>query len=688
MLKRLITAILKRPPRVPGVSAQQPELTAFLQRAELARQRGDDCEAEAILREAAASYPPAALALAALAQLLADAGRDDEARAAFERARASGPATCEATLDYAQLLEKLGDTLCAESLYTELIEARPDWALPYAHYGALASVREDWPRALALYGRAAALAPDMLQAQIGLGLAFLRLGRLSEALECYEAALRLDPQDATVLHHLASVHYRLGDGERVKATLEALNRVSPSHGRSIAAALVLPSIMDSREDIERVRWRLANDLERLSRSALSVRDPAAEVDMTAFYLAYQGCDDRELQQRIAALHLKACPALAYVAPHCASASRRNQERLRIGIVSRHLYGHSIGRVMQGLIRRLDRKRFSVHACTFQPPFDDVSRAIARDADEWMTLPRDLSGARETLAHARCDVLLYADIGMDPLTYFLSFARLAPVQCTTWGHPLTTGVPNVDYFISTDYFDPEGAQSHYSERLVRLKDVAFPGYYDRPGPSTARADSAAGFDRGRRVYFCPQALFKLHPDFDDLLAAILRRDAGGETVISHDPETDAYRLRVLQARLRRTAGDVFERIVFLPRTDSREGYVRRLQACDVALDTLHYCGGNTSLDTIMAGAPLVTLPSALNRGRHTYGFFRKMRFVETVAETAEQYVDLAVRIATDRDFRAHVKDLQLSRAEALYEDQSAVDQIGDFFERSVAIASHG
>lgn len=686
MLKRLITAVLKRPPRAALARAQQSELTPYLQRAALAQESGDLSAAEAILREAIMWHPPGALAQSALAQLLAANGRDDEARKEFERALDLGPTTSEVRLEYALLVEKLGDSARAESVYTELVEERPDWPLPYAHYGSLAVGREDWPRALALYGRAAALAPDMLRAQIGLGLASLRLGRLSEAVEYYEVALRLDPRDATALHHLASVYYRLGDGDRVRATLDALNRLRPADGRSIAAAVVQPSILDSREDIDRVRRRLADDLERLSLSGLSVRDPAAEVDMTAFYLAYQGCDDRELQERIAALHLKACPALAYVAPHCAVSPRRVRERLRVGIVSRHLYGHSIGRVMQGLIARLDRRRFSVHACTFQVPFDAVSRVIADDADEWMTLPRDLAGARGALAQAAFDVLLYADIGMDPLTYFLSFARLAPVQCTTWGHPLTTGVPNVDYFLSTDYFDPEGAEAHYSERLIRLKDVAFPGYQYRPQAPTASAASDVGFDRGRRVYFCPQALFKFHPDFDAVLAEILRRDEGGEIVISHDAESDAYRLPALQARLHRTAGDVFERIVFLPRTATREGYVQRLQACDVALDTMHYCGGNTSLDTIAAGAPLVTLPSGLNRGRHTYGFFRKMRFMETIAETPEQYVDLAVSIATDREFRAHIKSVQSTRAEALYEDQGAVDQIGAFFESAVANSS--
>src|SRR5205085_2242181 len=161
-----------------------------------------------------------------------------------------------------------------------------------------------------------------------------------------------------------------------------------------------------------------------------------------------------------------------------------------------------------------------------------------------------------------DLILYPDIGMDPFTYFLAFARLAPVQCTTWGHPVTTGIPAMDYFLSTDYFETEEAELHYSERLVRLKDAAFPGCYSRP-ELPLRPGSSVGFDRGRRVYFCPQRLFKHHPDFDVLIAGILQQDPGGEVVLSYFDEDDAWRLPRLQSRLRRTCRDVYDRIVFLP-----------------------------------------------------------------------------------------------------------------------------
>ncbi len=69
--------------------------------------------------------------------------------------------------------------------------------------------------------------------------------------------------------------------------------------------------------------------------------------------------------------------------------------------------------------------------------------------------------------------------MEPFSYFLAFSRLAPVQLTTFGHPDTTGVPNMDYFISSTLYELEGAQEHYSERLVLVPNAGTLSYYHKP-----------------------------------------------------------------------------------------------------------------------------------------------------------------------------------------------------------------
>lgn len=67
----------------------------------------------------------------------------------------------------------------------------------------------------------------------------------------------------------------------------------------------------------------------------------------------------------------------------------------------------------------------------------------------------LQDARERIAALKLDALVFGDVGMDALTTGLAHARLSPVQVAFWGHPGTTGLSTVDFFITSDLFEPKG-----------------------------------------------------------------------------------------------------------------------------------------------------------------------------------------------------------------------------------------
>lgn len=681
MLRRLVGRVLETWHPRKHADAIDADLRHGLDGAISALDAGDIQSAESRLRALAARNPRASAPHALLAHLL-DAHSRDGARDAYERALEIDPAQPELRLGYAGLLSRANAPSAADREYERVLRERPDWAPALINYGLAKLARAQFSEAIALLERAAAMAPDSVEAHVNLSMALHEVPLREHALEHAELALRLDPVHPAALKNAAAIYCDIGNSEAARRVLS--RRAGPgADGARIAAALALPAIVESRAEIRAVREALARDLARLEHETLSVRDPVSEIGVLAA-LAYHGENDRVLHEAIARLHLKACPDLAYVAPACRERRRAAEARIRVGIVSNGLYNHSVGRVTAGLIAQLDRERFAVSVFCGRPPFDAISNTIARDA-VWITLPRDLGASREAIARRELDVLIYPDVGADPRTYFLTFARLAPVQCATWAYPVTSGVPNVDYFLSTDYFETDDAQDHYSETLVRLHDVAYPGYHCRPEPEPPQPGAAPNFDRGRRVYFCPQRLIKFHPDFDEVLAGILRRDRGGEIVISHDELNDRYWKTRVQTRLGRTAADVLERIVFVPRAPNRSGHLHRARSAHVVLDTLHYSGGTTSLEMISAGALVVTLPSDFNRGRHTYGFLKKMRFIDTIAQNPEQYVELAVRIANDGELREHLKTRQREAAAALYEDRGAVRQIEGFLERATASA---
>jgi predicted O-linked N-acetylglucosamine transferase (SPINDLY family) len=259
------------------------------------------------------------------------------------------------------------------------------------------------------------------------------------------------------------------------------------------------------------------------------------------------------------------------------------------------------------------------------------------------------------------------------------SRLAPVQCVTWGHPVTTGYPSMDYFISSQWLETAQADAHYTEQLVRLANLGT--HYYRPKLTASKPREAFGLDSERHLYVCCQTLFKMHPEFDAILADILRRDPRGDVVLieGRRPVWTAQ----LKARFQRTMPDVAQRVRFLPPMPNAD-FLQLNALADVLLDTLHFGGGNTSYEGLAFGTPIVTLPSEFLRGRITHALYQKMQFTDCIVRSPEAYAELAVRLGTDRDFRRHISEQILARADVLYEDPAEVHEL----ERFLAWAADG
>jgi predicted O-linked N-acetylglucosamine transferase (SPINDLY family) len=290
----------------------------------------------------------------------------------------------------------------------------------------------------------------------------------------------------------------------------------------------------------------------------------------------------------------------------------------------------------------------------------------------------LTELQQQIASVELDILFYSAIGMDPKTYFLAFARLAPVQCVTWGHPVTTGIPNVDAYLSADSLEPTGAEAHYSEKLIRLGRL--PTWYERPNvPEQALGRAGFGLPEDATLYVCPQSLFKLHPDFDDAVTEILRRDPRGLMVLIEGMSKNWGRLLV--ERLSRLLPDATDRVILLPRM-SEDRFFDLVRVADIVLDPFHFGGGNTTYEAFAVGMPIVTWPGQFMRGRVTLGAYRQMGIDGPVATSPDEYVRLAVELANDRDARDRLGAQIRAASHQLFEDDLAIAEIETYLERAL------
>ena len=326
-----------------------------------------------------------------------------------------------------------------------------------------------------------------------------------------------------------------------------------------------------------------------------------------------------------------------------------------------------------------RDEFEVTVLTIGKHQDEIADFINRHAATALEVPKHLPSARRLIAQQGLDVLVYADIGMEPFTATLAYSRLAPIQCVTLGHPVTTGIDTIDYFISTEGLEAEEADEHYSEKLVRLKRLPF--YYYRPTlPRLIHDREHFGLARQSHVYACTQSLFKFHPEFDETLGAILRADPKGTLVLFQGlrPHWD----ELLKRRFAVTLPDVVKRVRFLGRLQFAE-YVNLLAVADALLDTRHFGGGSTSFEGLAVGTPIVTMPSRLLRGRITLALYKQMEVLDCVAKSPLEYVDIATRLGKDADYRHTIREKILAANPVLYENNEGVKELEQFFRQAVA-----
>jgi CRISPR-associated protein Csy1 len=212
---------------------------------------------------------------------------------------------------------------------------------------------------------------------------------------------------------------------------------------------------------------------------------------------------------------------------------------------------------------------------------------------------------------------------------LAALRLAPRQYAGWGHPVTTGHATIDAFISCTAMEPDGAAAHYAETLVKLPGIGT--RYESPVvPDDASRDRFALPD-DRTLLLCPQSLWKIHPDNDALFAELLHANPDALLVLfagRHPAITDRFMHR-LEREFAQHGVAVRERVRVLPQV-AHDDYLRINLACDAMLDTLHWSGGNTSLDALACGLPIVTLPGAYMRGRQSAGMLKLIGVSELIA----------------------------------------------------------
>ena len=516
---------------------------------------------------------------------------------------------------------------------------------------------------------------------------FLRGKELYEkAYEHLVHAFDDEPKNFDALKRLADTERDMGLWQEARASYKKLRSLTPEFdGVEFDLTFTLPQIIPSKEIIPAVRQEMEDRLEMLQTKPLSLKNPMFEIRGMNFYSPYFGFNEREPQMKAASAFRHASPILNYTAPNCLNPTQRKGGRIRLGILSTNLNRHSVGRLLAGTLIRLPKDIFEIFLIKTGQLDDVISRPLEAYCDHVIGIYSRLTEGkitevRDDLANLNLDLLFFTDIGMDVQAYFLSFMRLAPIQFSSWFHPVTSGVDTMDYFLSCPQFEGEGAQNHFSEQLI-LGETTLQSFMRNTtflNSSQKKTRSDLGLPENVNLYGCPQSLYKIHPDFDDIMAGILRQDPTG-LILLLDAPRPAWR-KVLEERFETVMPDVAHRIKFMPRGNIDE-IMNQMYVCDVLLDPLHFGGGVTSLEAFSMGVPVVTLPSPYTRARLTLGYYKDMGVMDCVVNSIDEFVQTALDIAKNKDRRADISKRILTQGEVLFDNPRSSDDLTNFMLRA-------
>jgi predicted O-linked N-acetylglucosamine transferase (SPINDLY family) len=668
----------------PDIADTYNSLGAVLQK------KGRLDEAITYYRKALQMNPDLAVTQLNLGYALQQKGQLDEAITCYQKAIEIKPDFDDAHYNLGVIFQAQGRLDEALVNYYRTMHHNPDKIDVHNNVGIILKAKGQLDGAVASFRNAIGINPNIAEIWNNLGNALHDKGEISEAVKAYEGALKLNPD-------LFQTHYDLGNSlkeegkteEAISAYDRALELKPDLFKASWARCMaLLPTIYLQKHDIEKTRDRYYEEFLKL-RERLSLQTPesinaAAEAvgSQQPFYLAAQGLNDRDLQKMYGET---VCRIMSAKYPQWAERPAMppvaSGEPLRIGIISGHFFHHSIWKIpLRGWIDNIDKNRFSLYGYYTGTIKDHVTAYARQTCSRFVEDIKSFKELCQTIREDNLHILIFPEIGMDPITLRLASLRLAPIQCTTLGHPDTSGLPTIDYYLSSDLMEPPDADNHYSERLIRLPNVAF-SYVPLDVQPADVTRETFGLRKDSILYLCSHAVFTHLPQYDEIYARIARQIDNSQFIfIEHYTKhvTDRFRARLFEA-FNRLNLDADKHIVFLHELPQEE-YLSINSLSHIFLDTPGWSGNNSTFEAIACNLPIVTLPGALMRQRHCYGILTFMGITETITQTIDEYVALAVRLGQDSEYRLQLSEKIAANRNHIYRDRNCIITFQDFVER--------
>ena len=607
-------------------------------------------EAESLYQQVLDAQPDHAEALQLLGMLHYQAGRFDAAAEMLCRAANANPASAECRFNLALALLALGRWDDAIAALRDALSIRPSYPQAYNSLGTALQAKGQLTEAVEAYRQAVALNPDTAGFWSNLGIALHGQGNSQEAVAALRQALKLKPDYAEAYNNLGRALVGVGRiGEALAACQQAL-QFRPE----------FPEAMNNLANALRDTGRINHAISTY-RKAISLAPDDASVRGNLIYAMHfiPGDPAAVFQEHLNWNRIHAQPLAGQILQHRNDAAP--DRRLKIGYVSPDFRQHSVGFFLLNLLANHDPAAVEVFCYSDAARPDAATARFQQAAHHWKPVV-GVADAQlaQIIIQDQIDILV--DLaGHTAGNRLLVFARKpAPIQVSYCGYPDTTGLATMDYRFTDAYADPPGTtEQFHSEQLVRLPRCFLCYAPPADGPEVGPVPATAA---GRITFGSFNSISKLSDATVAMWSQVLSAVPNSRLMIKGQGLTDAP---VRQQVLERFAahGIAADRLELHSSIASLAGHLELYHQIDIALDTYPYHGTTTSCEAMWMGVPVVTLAGKTHASRVGVSLLSNVGLEQLIAQTAEQYVQIAADLAKDVDALSKLRSALRSRLAA-------------------------
>lgn len=600
-----------------------------------------------------------------------------EAIQQFKLAVGLSPGNPEARFHLALAHKSISNFKQAQSEYRKTLKLKPDHPGASYNLGNLFMETGKFREAIDQFQQCIKYHPGHFNAHNNLGSVYEKIDDFNNAETHYRKSIKIRDKNPEALRNLSSLLNKTGQYNRAKEVYERLLKL-PNHSTTwhqLHSVAMLPKVFNDQSEYE----NLIKTYQSFHKT-IAEQHPKIQPDhfrLLAIYpstlLTYSHLNLRDLKERYGNLYDQYLRSMSDQLKVNWKNKKKSSEKTKVGFVVTSGHEGVFLKCMKGMVNELDKNlldKWVIGTAPLGPAI--IKEGLDNTEINFLPISHDLLQSARIIAKECFDVLYYWEIGTDNMNYFLPHFRLAERQATSWGWPITSGIPNVDHYLSCELLESENAVDHYTENLVLLKKI--PSFYYHPTlPSDKGSRGDFNLPDHLKIYLCTQNVRKIHPGMDKVFTGILKKDPNAHFVFTGDKfETIDDQLRSrLMVMMPEGQFTILKRL-------KTERYFQLLTTADVILDTFPYTGGaNTCADALATGTPYVTMEGEFHRNRFGSAVYRQIGITDLIASDSQEYIHLACKTANDKAFRHDISASIESNKHKFFEDREAVEEFQSF-----------